>query len=60
MQEHIAAHKLHYMSWTLYDFIEIPTEVVGRLPWRKQAQEHFGFLNQNGETKPAFKFITKH
>lgn len=50
---------ISFMSWTLYDFIEIPKEVVGRLPWRKQAQGHFGFINQNGETKPAFKYIFK-
>ncbi|MEP1487423.1 MAG: glycoside hydrolase family 2 TIM barrel-domain containing protein [Algibacter sp.] len=52
-------HTISFMSWTLYDFIEIPKEVVGRLPWRKRAQEHFGFINQNGETKPAFNYISK-
>jgi hypothetical protein len=46
------------MSWTLYDFSKVPKEVVGRLPWRKQTQEHFGFINQKGETKPAFKYIS--
>lgn len=50
---------ISFMSWTLYDFTKIPKEVVGRLPWRKQAQGHFGFINQNGETKPAFKYIFK-
>lgn len=50
---------LSFMSWTLYDFTEIPKEVVGRLPWRKRVQEHFGFINQNGETKPAFKYISR-
>ena len=53
------ANNMSFMSWTLYDFKEIPKEVVGRLPWRKQAQEHFGFIDQNGETKPAFKYIYK-
>ena len=52
-------YNIPYMSWTLYDFTKIPKEVVGRLPWRKQTQEHFGFINQNGETKPAFKYISK-
>lgn len=55
----IADNNLQFMSWTLYDFTEIPKEVVGRLPWRKRAQEHFGFINQNGETKPAFQYISK-
>ena len=51
--------RLSFMSWTLYDFKKIPKEVVGRLPWHKRAQEHFGFICQNGETKPAFKYISK-
>ncbi|WP_346882633.1 cellulase family glycosylhydrolase [uncultured Algibacter sp.] len=50
---------ISFMSWTLYDFMQIPKEVVGRLPWRKRAQEYFGFIDQNGETKPAFKYISK-
>ncbi|ALJ06487.1 glycosyl hydrolase family 5 [Pseudalgibacter alginicilyticus] len=58
-QEVIAANNLQFMSWTLYDFNNIPKEVVGRLPWRKRAQEHFGFITQKGETKPAFKYISK-
>lgn len=52
-------NNIPFMSWTLYDFTKIPKEVVGRLPWRKQTQEHFGFIDQNGETKPAFKYISK-
>ncbi|NJX14199.1 cellulase family glycosylhydrolase [Tamlana crocina] len=58
-QEIIANHDLQFMSWTLYDFAEIPKEVVGRLPWRKRVQGYFGFINQNGETKPAFRYIAK-
>ncbi|WP_203258751.1 cellulase family glycosylhydrolase [Hyunsoonleella ulvae] len=54
-----AKNDIQFMSWTLYDFTEIPKEVVGRLPWRKRTQGYFGFINQNGETKPAFKFISK-
>jgi hypothetical protein len=58
-QEILSKNNIQFMSWTLYDFIEIPKEVVGRLPWRKRAQEHFGFINQKGETKPAFQYISK-
>jgi hypothetical protein len=58
-QEIIAENNLQYMSWTLYDFAEIPKEVVGRLPWRKEAQKHFGFISENGERKASFKFIVK-
>ena len=48
-----------FMSWTLYDFTEIPKEVVGRLPWRQNAQKHFGFIDEKGIKKPSFKFISK-
>ncbi|HEY5687225.1 MAG TPA: cellulase family glycosylhydrolase [Yeosuana sp.] len=58
-QEIIAENNLQYMSWTLYDFVEIPKEVVGRLPWRKETQKHFGFISENGERKASFKFIVK-
>ncbi len=50
---------LGFMAWTLYDFTTIPKKVVGVLPWRKRAQEHFGFIKQNGNIKPAFKHISK-
>ncbi|MBJ2175417.1 cellulase family glycosylhydrolase [Aureibaculum sp. A20] len=58
VQEIIAANNLQFISWTLYDFNEIPTAVVGRLPWRKKAQEFYGFIDKNGENKPAFKYIS--
>ncbi|KJD33703.1 glycosyl hydrolase family 5 [Tamlana sedimentorum] len=57
-QSIIAKNDLQFMSWTLYDFTKIPKEVVGRLPWRKRVQGHFGFINQKGETKPAFQYIS--
>lgn len=58
-QEIIAANDLQFMSWTLYDFENIPKEVVGRLPWRKNAQKQFGFINKNGAKKASFKYISK-
>lgn len=54
-----AKHEIPFMFWTLYDFSNIPTEVVGRLPWRKKLQEHYGIINKNGKLKPAFKYISK-
>ncbi len=54
----IQQHELHYLSWTLYDFNKIPTDVVGRLPWRKNAQKHFGFIDADGNKKDAFQFIS--
>ncbi len=56
-QEIIKQENLHYMSWTLYDFEEVPSAVVGKLPWRKHKQKHFGFIDREGNKKPAFKFI---
>lgn len=50
-------HKIHNLSWTLYDFKKIPTAVVGKLPWRKHKQKHFGFIDKNGKPKPAIQFI---
>ncbi|NRR90107.1 cellulase family glycosylhydrolase [Winogradskyella undariae] len=58
IQELIAANNLQFMSWTLYDFTYIPKEVVGRLPWRKNAQKHFGFIDKNGAKKESFKYIS--
>ena len=58
-QEIIAKNNLQFMSWTLYDFDNIPKEVVGRLPWRKNIQKRFGFINSFGEKKNAFKYISR-
>jgi len=58
-QDIIATHDLQYLSWTLYDFVGIPKEVVGGLPWRKNAQKHFGFIDKNGAKKASFTYISK-
>lgn len=58
-QEIIADNNLQFMSWTLYDFNKIPKEVVGRLPWRKNIQKRFGFINRSGIKKGAFKYISQ-
>ncbi len=49
---------LNAMSWTLYDFETIPEAVVGSLPWRQQNQKYFGFLDQEGNPKPSFEYIS--
>lgn len=59
IQSIFSKQQLSFMSWTLYDFNKIPKEVVGKLPWRKNAQKHFGFIDINGAKKGAFKFISK-
>ncbi|WP_298767163.1 glycoside hydrolase family 2 TIM barrel-domain containing protein [uncultured Polaribacter sp.] len=59
MQKVLAKHKVNFMSWTLYDFEEVPSNVVGKLPWRTNPQKNFGFINSNGKKKAAFEFIAQ-
>lgn len=58
MQSLFSEQNIQFMSWTLYDFTEIPKEVVGRLPWHQNVQKHFGFINETGTKKPSFKYIS--
>lgn len=58
-QEIAKKQNIPFISWTLYDFKKIPKEVVGKLPWRKNNQKHFGFIDQNGKRKKSFEFIIK-
>ncbi len=57
-QEHIQKYTIHSMPWTLYDFTKVPSSVVGKLPWRKDQQKHFGFIDKKGNEKPAFQYIS--
>ena len=59
MQATINKENLPFLLWTLYDFEEVPNTVVGRLPWRKSQQKHFGIIDKNGELKPAYRNIVK-
>ncbi|WP_316928988.1 hypothetical protein [Aquimarina agarivorans] len=58
-KEILDRQNVHYLPWTLYDFTQIPTSVVGKLPWRKHKQKHFGFIDANGNPKKAFQFFEK-
>lgn len=57
-QKIIADNNLQFMSWTLYDFTDIPKEVVGRLPWRKNMQKRYGFIDIQGNKKPSYQYIS--
>lgn len=59
MQKVLTSKEIPFMSWTLYDFDEVPESVVGKLPWRKNPQKKFGFIDSNGNKKPAFQHIAK-
>lgn len=60
MQEIFKKNDVQFVSWTLYDFKEVPKEVIGSLPWRKNKQKHFGFIDKNGREKPSFKYINSN
>ncbi|AXT20356.1 glycosyl hydrolase family 5 [Flavobacteriaceae bacterium AU392] len=57
-QDIFSKNNIQFMSWTLYDYQKIPKEVVGKLPWRKNTQKRFGFIDENGAKKEAFQFIS--
>ena len=57
MQVVLKKENLPYLFWTMHDFDKIPTPVVGRLPWRKQRQKYFGFIDKKGKQKAAYKYL---
>tara|TARA_R110000868_G_scaffold137115_2_gene350555 strand:- start:9234 stop:10772 length:1539 start_codon:yes stop_codon:yes gene_type:complete len=57
IQPILLASHIPFVAWTLYDFEEVPTAVAGRLPWKKNKQHYFGFINEKGKFKPAYKHI---
>ncbi|GAB3572638.1 cellulase family glycosylhydrolase [Spirosoma luteolum] len=46
------------LVWTLYDFDQVPAEVVGKKPWQVQPQKHFGILHTDGTPKPVAGALT--
>lgn len=48
---------IHYLSWTLFDFGEIPSRVAGDLPWRKNKQACFGIIDTLGVKDDAYSII---
>jgi hypothetical protein len=59
IQKILSKKSIPFMSWTLYDFDNIPKEVLGSLPWRTNPQKKFGFISNKGAKKLAFKYISK-
>jgi endo-1,4-beta-mannosidase len=58
MQSVFKENNIQFISWTLYDYKEIPKEVVGQLPWRKNLQKKYGFIDINGKPKKSFQYIS--
>ncbi len=46
---------INYLSWTLYDFKEVPSTVAGTRPWRRNKQKHFGLIDADGEQKASYR-----
>ena len=46
--------------WTLNDFDHVGSEVVGRRPWRKSQQRHFGLIRADGSARPAKNILEAH
>lgn len=58
MQTYFKQNKIAFVSWTLYDFPEVPSGVVGKKPWVRNKQKEFGFIDKYGNKKPSFLYIT--
>ncbi len=57
MQSLLQQESVPYLFWTLYDFEEVPTSVVGRLPWRRQPQKYFGCFDNEGKEKKSYELL---
>ncbi|MEL7148018.1 MAG: cellulase family glycosylhydrolase, partial [Bacteroidota bacterium] len=55
--EVIKEHEISYGFWTLYDFRQVPSNVAGKLPWRKNPQKHFGLIDTKGREKEVYNTI---
>ncbi|MFP9116066.1 glycoside hydrolase family 2 TIM barrel-domain containing protein [Flavobacterium sp. RHBU_3] len=58
MQALFKEKELAFVSWTLYDFPEVPAAVVGKKPWVRNKQKEFGFIDIKGKKKPSFAHIS--
>lgn len=45
--------------WALYDFADVPAEVVGKMPWNRYPQKNFGVLNTAGKPKKGLGVLVK-
>ncbi|KAB8155636.1 cellulase family glycosylhydrolase [Kordia sp. TARA_039_SRF] len=59
MRVALDAENISYLAWTLYDFEDIPSKVVGNRPWRTNPQKKFGILDKDGKRKLAFEVFVE-
>lgn len=52
-------YQLHYGIWTLYDFKNVPSNVAGRVPWKKNPQKYYGLIDSKGRNKKIYDVILK-
>lgn len=57
MQQVLQSQNISYLAWTLYDFENVPSSVVGSRPWRTNPQKKFGIIDKDGNRKAAFEFV---
>jgi hypothetical protein len=48
-----------YLAWTLYDFTDVPIDVVGKIPWHRNPQKSFGIIRANGHLKIGARQLAK-
>lgn len=53
-------NQLPYLLWTLYDFENIPNQVVGNKRRHQQIQKHFGVIGLDNKKKQAFEFVNQN
>ncbi|MBU2996684.1 glycoside hydrolase family 5 protein [Cellulophaga baltica] len=58
IQPILLKNNIPFLAWTLYDFKEVPSEVAGSLPWRKNKQHNFGFFDINGKEKSSYNYFS--
>jgi hypothetical protein len=58
MQNIFKKNQINFISWTLYDFSYIPDEVAGSKFWVKNKQMNFGFIDNNGNKKASYRYIS--
>ncbi|MEL6557175.1 MAG: glycosyl hydrolase family 5 [Bacteroidota bacterium] len=52
-------YQLHYGIWTLYDFKKVPSNVAGRVPWKRNPQKYYGLIDHKGRKKKIYDIILK-
>lgn len=45
------------LVWTLYDFPEVDSSVIGASPWRRKLQSAYGLFKSDGFEKPAARAV---